>query len=334
MESRHIIDNKVILVTGGTGEFGHEFVSYIMKYFHPKKIIVFSHDEGELSSMRNKYYKNLGVLRFFVGDIRDKERLCRAFKGVDYVVHMASMNDEVICEYNPREAILTNILGTQNVIEAAIDNGVEKVIAVSTDKAVYPSDMYGSVKLVSDQLMIAGNLYSGDAKCSFSVVRFSNVVDSKHSDLITLVEKRHNIVKKIAVSDYRETRFWTSKDMGIRMVVSALELSSGGEIFVCKAPSYKKIDLIKALVPDAQISEKGITPSSKIHEILLTTQEAVCTYEYEDFYVVYPYRRENYESHIIPNGNKLEYGFSYNSANNTEWLSEQQINTLIKEYIG
>lgn len=333
MDLSNVINDKIILITGGTGEFGQEFVAYVMAKYKPKKLIVFSHNEEKLAEMREKYSEKTDIIRFFIGDVRDKERLCRAFRGVDYVIHMASMNDAVTCEYNPREAVLTNILGTQNVIEAAIDNGVDKVVAVSTDKAVYPSDMCGSVKLVSDQLMIAGNLYSGNEKSSFSVVRFSNVVGSKSSDIKELFLKKNNNDKLVEVSDYRETRFWTTKEKGAELVVLALELSHGGEIFVSKSASYKRIDLIRTVIPDAEIKVKGIEPNSKIHEILLTTQDAVCTYEYDDYYIVYPHRRENYECCIIPGGNKLGYGFNYNSANNTEWLSESQIRELVKKYM-
>ena len=335
MKTEDIIENKTILITGGTGELGQQFVSYILKNCNPKKLIVFSNNELEQSFMRKQYIKegNSGNVRFFLGDVRDKERLYRAFRGVDYVVHMASMNDEVTCEYNPREAILTNVLGTQNVIEVAIDCNVEKVVMLSTEKAVYPSDMCGSVKLVADHLMIAGNLYSGDGRTSFSVVRLGNIVGNRFSDIVEIADELDKESNEINVSDYRETRFWTPIEFGIEMIFIALRNSSGGEIFVGKVPSYKKIDLIKALKPDVLINAIGITHETKLNEVLLTKEEAVCTYEYDSFYVVYPYRIENYEKKIIQGGNKLEYGFCYNSANNTEWLSEMQIRKLVDEYM-
>lgn len=283
-----MLNNKSILITGGTGSFGHQFVNYILKNYNPKKIIIYSRDEYKQFIMANEYKEFKDILRFFIGDVRDESRLKRAMNGVDYVVHAAALKQVPACEYNPIEAIKTNVNGAVNVINASLDTGVKKVVALSTDKSVNPINLYGGTKLVSDKLFIAANAYSGENGTVFSIVRYGNVAGSRGS----VIPFFDNIIKsggtKLPITDYRMTRFWISLDEGVKLVIKALEESNGGETFISKIPSFKITDLAQAMLPGCDMPEVGIREGEKLHEIMITTEDSLHTYEYEKHYIVYP----------------------------------------------
>lgn len=326
-----MLNNKSILITGGTGSFGHQFVNYILKNYNPKKIIIYSRDEYKQFIMANEYKEFKDILRFFIGDVRDESRLKRAMNGVDYVVHAAALKQVPACEYNPIEAIKTNVNGAVNVINASLDTGVKKVVALSTDKSVNPINLYGGTKLVSDKLFIAANAYSGENGTVFSIVRYGNVAGSRGS----VIPFFDNIIKsggtKLPITDYRMTRFWISLDEGVKLVIKALEESNGGEIFISKIPSFKITDLAQAMLPGCDMPEVGIREGEKLHEIMITTEDSLHTYEYEKHYIVYPQMNYWDEKKVIPGGRKLEYGFSYSSDNNKEWYSVVELRELLKK---
>nr|WP_278245844.1 UDP-N-acetylglucosamine 4,6-dehydratase (inverting) [Clostridium botulinum] len=247
-----MFNNKTILVTGGTGSFGNKFIEMLLNEFNPKKVIIYSRDEFKQDLMKKefalKHGEKVGKLRFFIGDVRDKERLYRAFNGVDYVVHAAAMKQVPACEYNPFEAIKTNIHGAQNIIDAALDRGVKKVVALSTDKAVNPINLYGGTKLVSDKLFIAANAYSGENGTVFSVVRYGNVAGSRGSVIPFFKSLIENNTKELPITDFRMTRFWITLEQGVELVFKALEESKGGETYISKIPSFKVTDLAKAML--------------------------------------------------------------------------------------
>ena len=266
-----MLDNKTVMVTGGTGSFGHQFVNYILNNYFPKKVIIYSRDEYKQFIMSNEYktHRHYDKLRFFIGDVRDESRLKLAMKEVDYVIHAAALKQVPACEYNPNEAIKTNINGAVNVINAALYSGVKKVIALSTDKAVNPINLYGGTKLVSDKLFCAANAYSGENGTRFSVVRYGNVVGSRGSVIPyfkSIIDKGE---EELPITDYRMTRFWISLKDGVRLVIKALEEARGGEIFVSKIPSFKIIDLAKAMLPECKMSEVGIREGEKLHEMIM-----------------------------------------------------------------
>ena len=250
-----MLNNKSILITGGTGSFGHQFVNYVLKNYNPQKIIIYSRDEYKQFIMANEYKEFKDILRFFIGDVRDESRLKRAMNGVDYVVHAAALKQVPACEYNPIEAIKTNVNGAVNVINASLDTGVKKVVALSTDKSVNPINLYGGTKLVSDKLFIAANAYSGENGTVFSIVRYGNVAGSRGS----VIPFFDNIIKsggtKLPITDYRMTRFWISLDEGVKLVIKALEESNGGETFISKIPSFKITDLAQAMLPGCDMPE-------------------------------------------------------------------------------
>lgn len=329
-EVKNMLNNKTILVTGGTGSFGKAFTKYVLTHYEPKKIIIYSRDEFKQFLMQKEFEEYLPQLRFFIGDVRDGERLKRALEGVDYVIHAAALKQVPACEYNPAEAIKTNIHGAQNVIDASLDTGVKKVVALSTDKAVNPVNLYGGTKLVSDKLFIAANAYAGTKDISFSIVRYGNVAGSRGS----VIPKFHSMIKEgateLTVTDYRMTRFWISLEEGVKLVIKALQESTGGETFISKIPSFKVTDLAQAMLPGCQMREIGIYPGEKLHEIMVTTEDSLTTYEYDKHFIVYPQVRWNEKQKIIPGGTKVPEGFSYSSGNNTEWLSVEQIRELLK----
>jgi UDP-N-acetylglucosamine 4,6-dehydratase (inverting) len=261
------VDGKVILITGGTGSFGKRFARKILEDFNPKKVIIYSRDEYKQYWMQQEFKKHLPKLRFFIGDVRDRNRLYRAFDGVDIVIHTAALKHVPLMEYNPIEAVKTNIHGAENVIDAAIDRGVEKVIALSTDKAVNPVNLYGATKLVSDKLFISANSYTGGKKTSFSVVRYGNVAGSRGSVIPLFMRLVKEGKKELPITDVRMTRFWITLDEGIDLVLKAIEESRGGEIFVAKIPSFKIVDLAKAICPDCKLKVIGIRPGEKLHEV-------------------------------------------------------------------
>ncbi len=331
-----MLNNKTILVTGGTGSFGNRFVEYVLENYNPKKIIIYSRDEFKQFNMQNKmkrlYPEKSACLRFFIGDVRDVDRLYRAFEGVDYVIHAAAMKQVPACEYNPNEAIKTNIHGAQNIIEAALDKGVKKVVALSTDKAVNPVNLYGGTKLVSDKLFIAANAYAGDKDISFSIVRYGNVAGSRGSVIPFFQELIDKGESKLPITDYRMTRFWISLDEGVKLVIKALEEAKGGETFISKIPSFKITDLAQAMLPGCEMPEVGIREGEKLHEIMITTEDSMTTYEYDNHFIIYPQMVWANRKAPNPTGKKVEDGFSYSSGNNTQWLTVDEIKErLLKE---
>lgn len=328
-----MLNDKVILITGGTGSFGKKFLEMIFEKYNPKKVIIYSRDEYKQSVMQTDYKDKLDMrkVRFFIGDVRDKDRLYRAFDGVDYVIHAAAMKQVPTCEYNPMEAIKTNVHGAQNVIEAALDKGVKKVVALSTDKAVNPINLYGGTKLVSDKLFIAANAYSGEKGTVFSVVRYGNVAGSRGS----VIPIWKHIIEEggttLGVTDLRMTRFWITLEQGVELVFKALEESRGGETYISKIPSFHIGDLARAMLPDCKIEEIGIREGEKLHEVMITKDDSRSTYEYDKHYIIYPNYTWASNSNILPGGVLVQEGFEYNSGNNTEWLSEEELKLALNQ---
>jgi UDP-N-acetylglucosamine 4,6-dehydratase len=319
------LNGRVILVTGGTGSFGKKFVRKILNY-DIQKVIVFSRDELKQYEMAQEFYDPR--LRFFIGDVRDKERLYRAFDGVDVVVHAAAMKQVPACEYNPFEAVKTNIYGAQNIIEAAIDRGVKRVIALSTDKAAAPINLYGATKLASDKLFVAGNSYVGGKETRFSVVRYGNVVGSRGSVVPFFKKIRHTGV--LPITDKRMTRFWITLDQGVQFVIDSLQRMRGGEIFVPKIPSMRIIDLAQAIAPECRINVVGIRPGEKLHETMITPDDARHTVEYDTYYVIqpeFPWWKQEYSN----GSNPLPEGFEYSSNKNDWWLSVEELKALLED---
>ncbi len=325
-----MLNNKSILITGGTGSFGNAFTSYILENYDPKKIIIYSRDEFKQLNMRDKFKKYDSKLRFFIGDVRDRDRLARALEGVDYCVHAAALKQVPACEYNPAEAIKTNINGAQNLIDACLDAGVKKVVALSTDKAVNPVNLYGGTKLVSDKLFIAANAYAGSKDICFSIVRYGNVAGSRGS----VIPIFHNIIEnggtELPVTDFRMTRFWISLQQGVELVIKALEEAKGGETFISKIPSFKVTDLAEAMLPGCKMQEVGIRVGEKLHEIMVAVEDAPNTYEYDKYFIVYPQMVWSESRRAVPTGKRVPEGFSYSSGNNTEWLGVEDIRGLLK----
>lgn len=328
-----MLNNKTILVTGGTGSFGKRFAKYVLTHYQPKKIIIYSRDEFKQFLMQEEFkeYNQNNQLRFFIGDVRDKNRLQRAMVGVDYVIHAAALKQVPACEYNPSEAIKTNIHGAQNVIDVALDSGtVKKVVALSTDKAVNPVNLYGGTKLVSDKLFIAANAYAGANDINFSIVRYGNVAGSRGSIIPVFRNIIQNGGDELPITDFRMTRFWISLTQGVELVIKALEEATGGETFISKIPSFKVTDLAEAMCPNCKMKEIGIRPGEKLHEIMVTVEDSYMTYEYDKHFIVYPQVTWNDRQRMNPSGKKVAEGFSYSSGNNTEWLSVDQIKELLK----
>lgn len=325
-----MLNGKTILVTGGTGSFGNAFTQYLLENYEPKKIIIYSRDEYKQFVMGNKFRKYKEKLRFFIGDVRDGERMRRAFDGVDYVVHAAALKQVPACEYNPMEAVKTNINGAMNIVDAALDCGVKRVVALSTDKAVNPINLYGGTKLVSDKLFVAANAYSGAKDVCFSIVRYGNVAGSRGS----VIPFFRNIIAegktKLPITDYRMTRFWISLEEGVKLVIKALSEAKGGETFISKIPSFKITDLAQAILPGCEMPEVGIREGEKLHEIMVTREDSMFTYEYENHFIVYPHFEWWQESRVQAGGKLVEPGFEYSSGTNTEWLSVEEIAEKLK----
>ena len=329
------LDGKIILVTGGTGSFGKFFIRKILKEYNPRKVIVFSRDEFKQYEMEKSF--NDERLRFFLGDIRDKDRLYRAFDGVDYVIHAAALKQVPLLEYNPIEAVKTNIIGAQNIIEAAIDRGVKKVVSLSTDKAVNPINLYGATKLCMEKLFVAANSYAGGKVTRFSIVRYGNVVGSRGSVIPffkKLIEKGE---KKLPITDEKMTRFWITLDDAVSLVMYALSESVGGEIFVPYIPSMRIVDLAKAMLPECEFEIIGIRPGEKINETLISEDESRHTVLVEDdkgnqYFVILP--EFEFETRDInkwyKKGKKLPTGFVFRSDKNEKWLSVEEIREMIK----
>lgn len=320
-----MLNDKTILITGGTGSFGHHFVDYVLAHFHPRKIIIYSRDEFKQFNMQNAYKEHSKVLRFFIGDVRDKERLTRALHGVDYVIHAAALKQVPACEYNPIEAIKTNINGACNVIDACLDAGVKKVVALSTDKSVSPINLYGSTKMVSDKLFAAANAYSGADGTKFAVVRYGNVAGSRGSVIPFFQSIIDNGGTSLPITDYRMTRFWISLEEGVKLVIKALEESRGGETFISKIPSFKITDLAQAMLPGCEMPEIGIREGEKLHEVMVPAEDSMRTYEYDRHYIIFP----NYDwwnpDKLIPGGKLVEPCFIYSSGTNKEWMGVEDI---------
>lgn len=326
-----MLSDKTILITGGTGSFGKCFTKYILKHYNPKKVIIYSRDEYKQFHMANQLSEYKDKIRFFIGDVRDKERLCRAFEGVDYVVHAAAMKQVPACEYNPIEAIKTNINGAINVIDAALDKNVKRVVALSTDKAVNPINLYGGTKLVSDKLFVSANAYAGKKDVCFSIVRYGNVAGSRGSVIPFFQQKIENGDNELPITDYQMTRFWIDLKEGVQLVLKALSESKGGETFISKIPSFKITDLAQAMLPGCEMPEVGIREGEKLHETMVTREDSLNTYEYEKHFIVYPNMEWWDMAKIQPGGKKVEPGFEYSSDNNTEWLSVEELRERLKE---
>lgn len=321
--------DKVVLVTGGTGSFGKKFIEIMLKEYHPSKIIIFSRDELKQHEMRINGFDDPS-LRYFLGDIRDLDRLKRAFKDVDIVVHAAALKQVPACEYNPMEAIKTNILGSQHVIDAALDCGVKKVLAISTDKAVNPVNLYGVTKLGAEKLFVQSNSYAGGRETRFSCTRYGNVVGSRGSVVPVFLQQRHT--GKITVTDERMTRFWISLDQGVRFVIRCIEQMHGGEVFVPKIPSMSVKDLGAVIAPECEIVYSGIRPGEKLHEVLVSEDEARSTVELDDMYVVQPTGTLWFGKEWEKIGKKLPDGFRYASNTNTEWLDLEGVKAMVKPF--
>lgn len=328
-----MLNNKTILITGGTGSFGKKFLEMIFARYNPKKVIIYSRDEFKQSVMKSEYQDKVDMsrVRFFIGDVRDKERLMRAFCGVDYVIHAAAMKQVPTCEYNPLEAVKTNINGAANIIDAALDCGVKKVVALSTDKAVNPINLYGGTKLVSDKLFIAANAYTGENGTIFSVVRYGNVAGSRGS----VIPIFKNIIEQggteLPITDERMTRFWITLEQGVELVFKALEESTGGETYISKIPSFHIGDLAKAMLPEGTTREIGIREGEKLHEVMVTKDDSRMTYEYDKHYIIFPnFEWKKVDKSIIGAGKPVEEGFEYNSGTNKQWLSVEELREELK----
>jgi UDP-N-acetylglucosamine 4,6-dehydratase len=318
---------QVVLVTGGTGSFGRKFVDLMLRQYHPSKVIIFSRDELKQHDMQIAGFDHPS-LRYFIGDVRDQRRLERAFAGVTVVVHAAAMKQVPACEYNPFEAIQTNIMGGRNVIDAAINSGVRRILALSTDKAVNPINLYGATKLCAEKMFVQANAYSGAQDTRFSCARYGNVVGSRGSVIPVFLEQRKQ--GRITITDPRMTRFWITLDQGVRFVVRCIEQMHGGEIFVPKIPSMRLVEVAETLAPGCEMQAIGIRPGEKLHEVLLSEDEARHTVEVEDMYVVQPthswWPRENWK-----HARALPDGFRYTSDTNSRWLTAEELYELVDE---
>lgn len=340
------MDGKTILITGGTGSFGKKFVEMVLDKFNPKKIIIYSRDElKQFEMQQNPKFRKDGVLmRYFIGDVRDEKRLVRAIEGVDYVIHAAALKQVPAAEYNPFEAVKTNIIGGQNVIDACIQGGVKKVVALSTDKAAAPINLYGATKLTSDKLFTAANHYKGKHDIKFSVVRYGNVMGSRGSVIPFFLEKKKSGV--LPITDERMTRFNITLQEGVDLVLKSLDRMWGGELFVPKIPSFKITDLAKAIAPECKIEIVGVRPGEKIHEEMITEADATNTIKFDDYFVILP----SFQSGDNPQlklwdtekfrttsngkpGKYCEFGFKYNSGTNPWFLSVAELKELVRSNV-
>ncbi|MEE9443828.1 MAG: UDP-N-acetylglucosamine 4,6-dehydratase (inverting) [candidate division Zixibacteria bacterium] len=330
-----MLSSKSILVTGGTGSFGKKFIKTILnQYPSVRRIVVYSRDELKQFEMEQQFPQSrYPQIRFFIGDVRDRERLRRAMEDIDIVIHAAALKQVPAAEYNPFEAVKTNIFGAQNVIENAIDQGIKKVVALSTDKAAAPINLYGATKLCSDKLFVSANNFRGNHDISFSVVRYGNVMGSRGSVIPFFLKKRKEGV--IPITDPRMTRFNITLEEGVNLVLHALTHMWGGEIFVPKIPSYKIMDLAEALAPECEKKIIGIRPGEKLHEEMITQTDAINSLEFSDYFVILPSMRlwdvDKFANAF--DGKKCPIDFSYSSGNNTEWLSIEQIRNLTRQYV-
>ena len=327
-----MLKNSSILITGGTGSFGHTFIPMTLKKYNPKKIVVFSRDEMKQWEMA-KLFKNDSRVRFMIGDVRDKDRLYRALDGIDYVVHAAATKIVPTAEYDPFECVKTNVMGAMNLIDACIDKGVKRVVALSTDKASSPANLYGATKLTSDRLFVSGNSYSGGHDTCFSVVRYGNVMGSRGSVIPFFL----SIAKSgtLPITDNRMTRFMITLEEGVELVWHAFDDMVGGEIYVKKIPSMRVIDVASAVSGSARQKEVGIRPGEKLHEQMIGVEDAFYTYEYKDHFKILPSINEwSCDKNRIGVGVKVAPNFIYSSDNNTEWMEIDTLKTWIKDNLG
>ena len=323
-----MLNNKTILITGGTGSFGNRFVEMVFQKYQPKKVIIFSRDEMKQWEMAKKYVGN-DAIRFFIGDVRDKDRLHRALNGVDYVVHAAATKIVPTAEYNPFECIKTNVFGAMNLIDAAIDQNVKKVVALSTDKASNPINLYGATKLASDKLFVAANPYAGTHKTRFSVVRYGNVMGSRGSVIPFFINLKDS---ELPITDERMTRFMITLDQAVELVWHAFEDMEGGEIYVKKIPSMNVLDIARSVNPSAKTKIIGIRPGEKIHEQMIGIEDAPNTYEYQHHFKILPMIHNwSLDPTRIKDGKKVALDFTYNSGTNTEWMSVSDLAKWIEE---
>lgn len=321
IDDGHFFTNKTILITGGSGSFGQSFIKKILQKSKPKKVIIFSRDEWKHSQMRDQDpIFNHPSLRYFIGDIRDKERLHMAFRDVDFLIHAAALKQVPVAEYNPSEFIKTNIIGTMNVLEVAIAQKIKKVIALSTDKAVAPINLYGATKLCADKLILSGKSYVGDRLSPiFAVVRYGNVMGSKGSLIPKWQKMIEDKVDSLPITDMRMTRFWITLEQASEFVMQCFQIMEGGEIFVPKLPSMKIADLAKSMAPHIHLKTCGIRPGEKLHEHLITSDEARYTIEHDNHFVIYPHGFLNQTQSKVPDD------FEYCSSNNNQWLNDQML---------
>lgn len=325
-----MLNNSSILITGGTGSFGHKFVRLTLAKYNPKKLVVYSRDEMKQWEMAKLYAADSRV-RFFIGDVRDKDRLSRALNGIDYVVHAAATKIVPTAEYNPFECVKTNVIGAMNLIDACIDKHVKAVVALSTDKASNPANLYGATKLTSDKLFIAGNSYSGESGTKFSVVRYGNVMGSRGS-VIPFFLERAKLGLEIPITDQRMTRFMISLEQGVSLVWHAFEDMVGGEIYVKKIPSMNIMDIVKAISPHSKIVNIGIRPGEKLHEQMIGYEDAPYTFEFNDYYKILPAIHEwNKDEARIRSGKPVSVKFTYSSDNNCEWMTVDQLSRWIDQ---
>jgi UDP-N-acetylglucosamine 4,6-dehydratase len=317
---------QVVLVTGGTGSFGRKFVEIMLREYHPRRLVIFSRDELKQHDMRSSGFDHPS-LRYFIGDVRDPGRLQRALAGVTVVVHAAALKQVPACEYNPFEAIQTNIIGGRNVIDAAIDQGVCRILALSTDKAVNPINLYGATKLCAEKMFIQANAYAGAQETRFSCARYGNVVGSRGSVIPVFMEQRKR--GRITITDPRMTRFWLTLEHGVRFVIRAIEQMHGGEIFVPRIPSMRLLDLAEVVAPGCVVEYIGIRPGEKLHEVLLSEDEARTAVELDEMFVIKP-SHPWWNSGNWVRGRALPPGFRYNSESNEQWLSHEQLRELIE----
>jgi UDP-N-acetylglucosamine 4,6-dehydratase len=331
MEHRDILKDRTILITGGTGSFGQAFVKKILAEYKLRRVIIYSRDEYKQYMMHKKFEAYEEQLRFFLGDIRDKARLCRAFEGVDYVVHAAALKQVPALEYNPTEAVNTNVMGADNIVDAAIDTGVKKVVALSTDKAVNPINLYGATKLVAEKIFIAANAYGG-GKTKFSAVRYGNVMGSRGSVIPLFMRLKKEGIREFPITDERMTRFWITLRQSADLVMKSLQEAEGGEIFIPKIPSMKIVDLAKAVEPNCTFRYTGIRPGEKLHESLISHDEARNVKEFDGIYVIMP---QFFESRKVckkyDKYPSVPEEFVFCSDVNDMWLSQDELREMIKE---
>lgn len=327
---RSFLNNKFVLVTGGTGSFGKKFIEILLREYKVGRVVTYSRDEFKQDEMRSIYGFTDSRLRYFIGDIRDKERLMRAMVGIDVVVHAAALKQVSALEYNPIEAIKTNIYGTENIINASIDSRVKKVITLSTDKAVNPISLYGATKLVSEKIFIQGNNYSSVDGAKFSVVRYGNVVGSRGS-VVPLFVHQKNKNGLITITNKDMTRFWITLEQGVRFVLDSIEVMSGGEIFVPKIPSMKIMDLAEVVAPKSKIKIIGAKPGEKTHEALINENESRNTYEFKNMYVIRPVNLFREPKNLLWKKGKKMRRASYTSNENNNWLTKNQLKKIVDE---